>query len=249
MIDLAQTFQQSNRHSRIDADRRRRREFRRAREDKEKRDDLEDAADASATGLLAAVALSPPAPSKRIEDFKTQLTEFDIAVVKALMQNQEAMDEVLARIEFLLGQAHVLPDGRRVFRTEDGAEVYDEFGELVSPDVVHPDEISATAPTWEEFKTNIDARDALALERTELLEFQEKLDDARTEIGDGEISIEDLDALEADLADSMPSTVAEHVAGFKMPEPDRRTGTDRLTTRSVPDPALSSTDLDVPTPG
>ncbi len=166
MIDLARTFQHSNRHARIEADRRRRRQFQRAREEKEKRDDLEDTADASTTGLLAAVALSPPAPPERIESFETQLTEFDIAVVKALMQNQEAMDEVLARIELLLAQAYVLPDGRRVFLTEDGAEVYDEFGELVSPDIIEPGEISASAPTWEEFKADIDARNELAQERT-----------------------------------------------------------------------------------
>ncbi len=85
--------------------------------------------------------------------------------------------------------------------------------------------------------------------KSELLEFQEKLDNARAEIGVGKISVEVLDALEAALADSMPPTVAEHIASFKMSEPDRRTGTDDLTTRSVPEPALSSTDLDVPTPG
>lgn len=154
MIDLARTLQHSNRHARIEADRRRRRQFQRAREEKEKRDDLKEAEDVSATGLAAAVALSPPAPPERIEAFETQLTEFDIAVVKALMQNQEAMDAVLARIELLLARAHVLPDGRRVFRTEDGTQVFDEFGELVSPEIIEPDEISATAPTWEEFNAN-----------------------------------------------------------------------------------------------
>ncbi len=99
-------------------------------------------------------------------------------------------------------------------------QVFDEFGEQVSPDIIEPGEISGAAVTWEEFQADIDARDALVQERTKLLEFQEKLDAARTEITDGEISIEDLDALEADLADTIPPAVAVHVEGFEMPEPN-----------------------------
>ncbi|MDJ0826417.1 MAG: hypothetical protein QNJ16_13005 [Rhodobacter sp.] len=219
MVDVRYADHQLKRRDRMEADRRRRREVKRARDEKEKRDDLEDAAKDSATAFAAAVAFSPPAPPERLVEFEAELTEFDIAVVKALMKNEEAIAEVTQRIDALLAQAFVMPDGRRVFRTEDGTRVFDEFGEEVSADEIDPAAIDTRAPTWEEFQALQVERAELVDERDRLHDFQTKLDEARVEISDGEISDAELDALEAELADIMPDAVRDEVPGIASTTP------------------------------
>jgi hypothetical protein len=62
-------------------------------------------------------ALATP---EQIAAFTVRLDTYDTATVEALLANQEALDAVKARIDDLLLKAHTLPDGRRVFKTEDG---------------------------------------------------------------------------------------------------------------------------------
>lgn len=65
----------------------------------------------------------------RIEQFTVTLDTYDHAIVIALMENQEALDSVNDQIDRLLDRAHVMADGRRVFKAEDGTQVFDEFGQ------------------------------------------------------------------------------------------------------------------------
>ncbi len=214
MLALRHRFEATDKRHRIEADRRRKRDAVRNRQDREKREEMEDRAEDALSAFASAVLASPPAPPERIAEFETTLTTYDVAVVEALMRNEELLDLVNAEIETMLSRAHVLEDGRRVFRSEDGAQVFDEFGEEVSRDVIHPDVIDPEAPSWEAFSGKLEERETLVRERQDILEYQEQLDAARAEIEDGEISLDDLEALEADLADSMPPAVAEHVEGL-----------------------------------
>jgi len=153
---------------------------------------------------------------------RIKLNSYDEATVIALMENQELMDAVNARIDALLAQAYVMDDGRRVFRTEDGEQVFDEFGGEVSAEELNPDLIDPSYPTWEAFSAEVDQRQELTQQRTEILEFQEKVDAAHGQIAAGDLSESDLDALDADLLDAMPLTVRDHVAGLESdtPAPD-----------------------------
>ena len=186
--------------------------FIKARQDNQHRDTVEDKAEQNASAFASAVVM---ATTPQIEAFEIKLDSYDEATVIALMENQELMDAVNARIDALLAQAYVMDDGRRVFRTEDGEQVFDEFGGEVSAEELNPDLIDPSYPTWEAFSAEVDQRQQLTQQRTEILEFQEKVDAAHEQISDGEISEADLDALDADLLDAMPLAVRDHVAGLK----------------------------------
>lgn len=68
------------------------------------------------------------APAHKIADFTVKLDRYDTATVQALMDNERDVLAVREKIDAMMLKAHVLPDGRRVFKTEDGTRVFDEFG-------------------------------------------------------------------------------------------------------------------------
>ena len=117
------------------------------RQEKERRKDLAERAEDAVFAFAAAITSPVRAPPERIETFERDLTEFETAIIKALLENEKAMDAVALRIDVMLSLAYVLPDGHRVFRTEDGQSVYDQFGEAVSAEDIDPTEIPAGKPT------------------------------------------------------------------------------------------------------
>jgi len=148
----------------------------------------------------------------KIKKFEIKLDGYDEAIVTALMENQELLDAVRDDIAAMLAQAYVMEDGRRVFKTEDGAQVFDEFGIEVQADEVDPLQIDDSLPSWEEFSAKNDLEQSLEAERAQIFEFQEKVDNAREQIAEDEISEADLEALDADLLEAMPPAVRGHVA-------------------------------------
>ena len=152
----------------------------------------------------AVTAISVMATSAQIVAFEAKLDKYETAAATALMDNVKRLEDVRARIEALLERAYVMEDGRRVFKTEDGERAFDEFGEEVSADDLDPDLIGPQSPTWEDYEPHFDERISLSAERQKIIEFQGRIDAARDEIADGEISEADLDALDADLLVTMP---------------------------------------------
>nr|WP_306267001.1 hypothetical protein [Pararhizobium sp. IMCC3301] len=185
--------------------------FIKARQDQQKRSDIEGRMDDDILGLAAEVVM---ATQIQIDEFKVKLDTYDEATVIALMENQAALDLVNARLQALLDRAYVMEDGRRVFKTEDGAQVFDEHGLEISPDQLDFDLIEPSRPSWESYQPDFELRNNLDAERQGILDFQEKLDAARDKIADGEISANDLDDLDAELVDAMPPSVRAHVPGF-----------------------------------
>ncbi|MEM8497829.1 MAG: hypothetical protein AAF542_07375 [Pseudomonadota bacterium] len=213
MIDLGNHFRRDEtRHSEW---LRQRQWFIKAREDREKRaertEKLED--DLAAMGMEVVMATEI-----QIREFEEKLDTYEAATVTALMENQKQLDLVNARIEAMLAQAYVMEDGRRVFKTQDGTQVFDEFGEEVSPEELDFDLISADRPTAEDYLRDLGEREALLSERSDLLEYQQKLDDARERVSEGEISEADLEELDKDLLEVMPDRVREHTPGIDAPE-------------------------------
>lgn len=157
------------------------------------------------------------ASSEQVADFKLQLDDYDAKTVEALIENEEALKLVREKMETMLGEAEVLPDGRRVFKTKDGQRVFDENGQEVSPDVIDPAAIDNKKPKWEAFKAEKDEEVRLESERGQLLEYQDKLDNARERLDNGEITTKELDALKGDLEKSMPDAVRAKI-GNDRPE-------------------------------
>ena len=172
---------------------------------------MEDNASAFAAGMTIATQME-------IEQFEIRLSSYEEATVVALLENQQRLDAVNARLLAMLDQAYVMDDGHRVFLTMDGTQVFDEFGQEVSRDEIDPAMISDEHPFWEDYQPAFAEQQALMAERDELLAFQERLDEAREEIADGEITKTELENLDAELADMMPPSVRQHVPGMAVPE-------------------------------
>lgn len=147
----------------------------------------------------------------QIEAFSIKLDRYDTATVEALMNNEVQLQEVRKHVEKMLLEAHVLPDGRRVFRTRDGKQVFDETGKEVSADTIRPDVIDEKKPVWEDYQAGRQREAKLNEERTELQEYQKKLDDARTRVKEGDLTESELDRMDKDLEKSMPKAVRDIV--------------------------------------
>lgn len=158
------------------------------------------------------------ATSAQIAAFDAHLDSYDTKTVEALMENREALDRVRDGLRRMTDEAYVLPDGRHVFRTADGRQVFDEHGLEVSK-AVDPDAIGDNHPTWEAFKAAKGAETKLETEQHALLDFQAKVDDARERVGKGGITKKQLDDLDADLKASAPPTVRQKL-GLAAPETD-----------------------------
>lgn len=144
-------------------------------------------------------------------ELETQIALHDQAIIQALTANEERLAAADRRVAKLLGEAHVLPDGRRVFKTEDGLRVFDEFGQEVGAADVDPASIEDVRPRWETYSADQKVRDGLIEERQELLEYQGKLDEMQDKLANGEMSQTDLDRLDRLMADDAPDAVRRHL--------------------------------------
>lgn len=180
--------------------------------------------------LAARDALMQEATPQRIEAFRSQLDDYDTRTVKALTENGEALDKVNERLGRMLDQADVLPDGRRVFKTKDGQQVFDEHGAAVSSDTINPHALNDLKEPWEGYRSTLTEKRSLETSREGLIEFQGKLDDARAQIDKGGITNGALDELDDQLKADMPEIMqpqnddagAMRPAGPQSSGPERR---------------------------
>ena len=172
------------------------------------------------------------ATSAQLEAFTIKLDHYDQATVAALMENERALELLQIQINDLLGRAYVMEDGRRVFRTRDGTQVFDEFGTEVSGEELDFELIPANAPVWEEFTPLMEQRMELQQERTQLLEYQEKLDAVREAVDDREICADELEQLDAELLEFMPEAVAAQLAEDMKPALQNAASTNGVDTAS-----------------
>lgn len=145
-----------------------------------------------------------------IADFNVKLDAYDTATVEALMENEEALAKVREDIRIMLDKAYVLPDGRRVFKTEDGTRVFDEHG--VEVENIDPNEIEDERPRWERFSERLEAHENLIEERKGLVEFQEQLDEVREEANEDGLTKAELEELEKRLEENAPDAVKAKMA-------------------------------------
>lgn len=150
-----------------------------------------------------------------IAAFTLELDAYDEATVKALIENGERMLAERKEIDAMLEKAHVLPDGRRVFKTEDGFRVFDEHGTELASDVIDPDEIADWRPHYEKYDERIQAYERLAEERAEIIEFQNEVDEVRREVGEGNVTKDRLEEMRERLANRVPKAVAVQMEGYE----------------------------------
>lgn len=188
----------------------------RRKQQKEARQDKEDEIAEDIDFVASTVAL---ATGQQISAFSKRLDAYDTALVEALEANEQALQRSRENVDEMLSRAYELEDGRRVFRTEDGQQVIDEFGAEVGADVIHPDEIDPTRPTWDEFDAAQGEWTGLQQERTELLEFQEQVDAARERLDEDGLTADELDELRTSLEERMPEAVRQRVDPEYAPAP------------------------------
>ncbi|MBP0614243.1 hypothetical protein [Jiella mangrovi] len=189
-------------------------QFRQQQEKQRRKDEASDRLDDTLDAISAVVL----ATDVEIAEFEVQLDTYDTAVVEAIEENRVELDAAKERLDDMLAKAYVSEDGRRVFKTEDGTRVFDEFGAELDPSVLSPDEIADFHTKWEPYKAQLDNWESLEAERSELLEYQEKLDVARERLGEDGISKADLDQMKDDLDFEMPDAVKRHMPGYEEPQ-------------------------------
>ena len=175
------------------------------------RERKERTADDNDADFFAAAIELVRATDQQIEAFTDRLDHYDQATVAALMENERALELLQVQIDAMLARAHVMEDGRRVFLTRDKTQAFDEFGTEVLANELDFDAISADAPYWEEFQPLLIQQETLEAERQQLLEFQEKLDETREAVSDGDISEAELERLDQELKDLAPPSLEAHL--------------------------------------
>jgi agmatine/peptidylarginine deiminase len=199
---------------------------RKQRDDKEKEKDREERR--AELSELADVMVM--ASAVEVEAFHVTLDHYDTATYEAIIANEELLASLYRERDDMLAKAYVLPDGRRVFESEDGLRVFDEFGTELDASLITPEEIEDWRPKAERFQSNDSQIDDALSERSRLVEYQQQLDEARERAKEGEITAEDLKALEQDLTEDMPDAVRERLLPEHRPpapraeiaqEPDR----------------------------
>lgn len=150
-----------------------------------------------------------------VQKFQAQLDIYDEATVKALMENTKALEVVNERIQENLKSSHTLEDGTRVFKSEDGTWGITEHGQRFDSKSHEMDSIPPTKVTAEEAEKDFTERDLLQRERTEILEYQEKLDDARERSNSDDFTKDELDDLDKELEADMPEAVKRQLPDYE----------------------------------
>ncbi|MBO6814511.1 MAG: hypothetical protein JJ891_06605 [Rhizobiaceae bacterium] len=177
-----------------------------------------------------------------IEAYKLELETYDIATIEAITENNEILEELYLERERLLNNAHILENGRRVFKTQDGKRVFDEQGNPISEDVVHPDEVPNHTTTYEELQSIADQIDKHKAIADGLAGYQLKLDEARERLDSGKLTQDEFDEIKDDLEQTMPIEVRHKLPGY---DSSKELNAKPEISTNAPAPTLSSTDMTI----
>lgn len=170
-----------------------------------------DKTDDDLSDLAISVTLASDSQVLRLQ---TKLSDYRTATVESLMENERQLVEVRRRLDDMLSKAYVLPDGRRVFKTEDGLRVFDEHGVELGTDDINPDEIEDWRPRANGYLKDLKVEHALIEDREERLELLERIDAAEARIEAGDLTVEDIADIERELDAFAPIDIANRVSGI-----------------------------------
>lgn len=225
MIQLGNHFS-ANDHSRHSEWLRQRQWFIKAKQDHQRR---EESANKLEDDILAAATEAVIATQAQIDAFEAKLDSYDIAITEAMIENREQTDllttrlvETELRLQAMLQQAYILEDGRRVFKSEDGTFVIDEFGENVSREEV--DFELVIGPTAEVYlkdlnlkRDDLEALTELKEERRQLEKAHELVQEKRELLDQGNTPVQDLEDFDAEILDAMPPSARMKIPGAEIP--------------------------------
>ena len=149
-----------------------------------------------------------------IQEFQARLDIYDEATVKALIENQQALDLLQIQIADMLSTAHVMEDGTRVFKSEDGTWAVDEHGNRLDTDTHDIDQIPQTKHTAEQYLDIHEQKKQLMQERQDILDYQEKLDAARERSNSDDFTKDEMDELDKELQSEMPQAVKRQLPDY-----------------------------------
>lgn len=161
------------------------------------------------TGLIWTILVAGTL-TERLVQLSERIETHQLAVIEALQANRDKLDRTEDELDIMLSEAHVLGDGRRVFKTRDGLQVFDEHGFAVSAEIIEPDAIDDRDPHWERFDRSRREHLRLSREREDLLTYQERLDRAQERIEQGTMTGTDADDLDR-LLDDAPEAVRHYL--------------------------------------
>lgn len=146
---------------------------------------------------------------RRIERLQSEAVLAETASYEALIAAREKLAETMQRLNAMLEQAHQLPDGRRVFLSEDGSYAIDEDLNQLTDNEMDEVEWEAGRTTAEDY-SQTHADEAAALQDVRDIEkYRQQLEDNREKLGNKEpITGDDIAAIEDDIA-AMPDSVRE----------------------------------------
>ncbi|MDX3973491.1 hypothetical protein [Shinella sp.] len=171
---------------------------------------------------MADLAVTVMAGDSEIAEFTKRLDNYRTATVESLMENEEKLAEVQKRLDDMLGKAHVLPNGRRVFKTKDGLRVFDESGTELSADSVDPETIENWRPNAEEYVTDFRQKQTLLEDRERKLDFLDRMDKMEERIEEGDLTQDDLKELEDELDTFTPPDIRARVEGIEWKPPSMK---------------------------
>lgn len=154
------------------------------------------------------------ATEAQLAAFHEQLDRYDTATVQALMENEQQLDAVRKQEDELQRNAYTLPDGRKVFRTEDGVHIYDQSGTEVAD--IDPQSIPRSFSSWDKIESARTRKTEIEERRTAILDFQQRNDSAQKKLAKGGATSEDITKMGEALKDAMPEEV-RHELGDAVP--------------------------------
>ena len=146
----------------------------------------------------------------RIEKLSHNLTLAETASYESLIEAQEVRDFAAQALKALQANAHVHPDGRRVYLSKDGAYAIDENMDLLSQEDMTKIEWQRDKPTAQQFvyRRNDLMRADQNLQATAT--FNNELEEAQRAFQNGEITThEQADKID-NLFNTMPDSVRKH---------------------------------------
>lgn len=192
--------------------------------------------------LVASVILADPI---EVEAFRADLDTYDALTIEAIMENREILEALYLERDAALDNAYQLDDGMHVFKSEDGVRVFDQEGNQLSSEIVDPNQLPdhhTTHEAWQDIRNKIHKHEIVD---QKLLAYQERLDEARERLDDGELTQDEFDELKDGIEKDMPIEVRRKLPDY-VPSQETDLKSDFTTTAMVEQVTkLAPTDMSI----
>lgn len=168
----------------------------------------------------------------------------DEAAARTLHEIRQQLAENAALRQEMLDRAYRDETGRALFLSEDGESVYDEHGNLLSPEEVAalPIDELKSGPAWEDFDARNKREEELLAEAERVEEGIEHRQEIRDRVAGGELSLEELEALELEIDATIAPSMQPHLEAVSAERGDPLP----VAAEDAPQPAEDTADADTP---